>query len=172
MYYSKIDVLVKEYKELMAFFHENGQISFGMFLDNVYKKALLLSASSYFESVIIATIHDYAASIAKSDNKLVAFIDNKALERQYHTMFDWTVSNTNKFWSLFGGDEKIRARKKLDEEGLQNAEQAFLTIGKERNELVHRNFVEANVNYTFEEIYIKYQRACDFIDFVSRFLPA
>ena len=41
----------------------------------------------------------------------------------------------------------------------------MLEIGRERNNLVHRNYVEAVVNYTFEEIYNKYIDACKFVEF-------
>lgn len=50
------------------------------------------------------------------------------------------------------------------------AESAFLSIGRERNLLVHQNYAEIRINDTFEEIYLKYEQACDFIDLIFELL--
>ena len=63
------------------------------------------------------------------------------------------------------GLEKEIQTKKLDD-----AEAAFLAIGQERNRLVHQNYIEAQINDTFEEIYIKYEKACDFVELITQLL--
>ena len=167
MHSSKIEILKIEYDELMAFCRANGQVSFELYINNTYKKSLLLSVASYFEAKIIGIIHNYVHVLSKSDKKLIALIDNKVLNRQYHTLFDWDKNNTNKFWSLFGVEAKILVRDKIKNSDLAEAELAFIIIGRERNNLVHRNYIEVNVNYTFEEIYAKYTIACKFVDFIQ-----
>lgn len=47
---------------------------------------------------------------------------------------------------------------------------AFLTIGRERNRLVHQNYIEVQINDTFEEIFAKYEKACDFVDLITQLL--
>ena len=43
---------------------------------------------------------------------------------------------------------------------------AFIAIGRERNMLVHQNYIEAQINDTFEEIFSKYAKACKFVEFL------
>ena len=89
MYCTKIKALNDEYNELIEFFRANQQVSFEMYINDTYKKSLLLSAASFFEDTIIMAIHNYAAVTSQQNDALVAFIDNKALKRQYHTFFSW-----------------------------------------------------------------------------------
>ena len=48
MYSAKIKSLYDEYSELIEFCSSNGQISFELYINDTYKKALLLSAANYF----------------------------------------------------------------------------------------------------------------------------
>ena len=98
-------------------------------------------------------------------------IENKAIKRQYHTLFDWDKNNTNKCWSLFGENTKNKVREQLDEnEHLKAAERAFVELGRQRNLLVHENFAEYDVNTTVEEIYEKYKLACEFVSYIEKVL--
>ena len=129
---------------------------------------LVLSAASYFESMISALILQYASEVSSKDKRVVKLIENKVIERQYHTLFDWNSNNSNAFWKLFGEETKSKVRKTIDgEEGLKQAEKNFLQMGKMRNLLVHENFAEYDVNYTVEEIYTIYKSACDFISLIK-----
>ena len=168
MYSTKIKALNDEYNELVEFCRANQQVSFEMYIDNTYKKSLLLSAASFFEVIIINAIHDYAVATSHQNATLVAFLDNKALKRQYHTFFSWEGNNTNQFWGLFGDAFKAEAKTKIKEKNLEEAETAFITIGRERNYLVHNNYIEAVVNYTFKELYSKYLDACNFVELITQ----
>lgn len=170
MYSVKIRALRNEYNELIDFCKENKQVSFEMYINDTYKRALLLSAASFFEATITKTIHDFADGKSRKNPEIVAFIDNKALKRQYHTFFNWDVNNANQFFGLFGDGFKQRARLQIQEKDLSAAETAFLTIGRERNRLVHQNYIEAQVNGTFEEIYTQYEKACDFVELLIQLL--
>lgn len=68
MYSAKIKSLYEEYGELIEFCRSNGQVSFELYINDTYKKALLLSAASYFETVITKTIHA-SCSILRNDCK-------------------------------------------------------------------------------------------------------
>lgn len=172
MYSAKIKALRSEYDELIEFCRSNNQVSFELYINDTYKKMLLLSAASFFESILTKTIHDLADNKSHHNPEVVAFLDNKALKRQYHTFFDWDKNNTNQFLGLFGDAFKLAARKKIQGDNLIDAESAFIAIGRERNRLVHQNFVEAQINDTFEEIYAKYENACNFVELITQLLGA
>ena len=133
MYSAKIKSLYEEYGELIEFCRSNGQVSFELYINDTYKKALLLSAASYFETVITKTIHDFVNRKTKCNVEIVSFVDNKAMKRQYHTFFNWDGSNANQFFGLFGDAFKRKAREEIHTKKLDEAEVAFLTIGRERN---------------------------------------
>ena len=168
MYSAKIKSLYEEYGELIEFCRSNGQVSFELYINDTYKKALLLSAASYFETVITKTIHDFVNRKTKCNVEIVSFVDNKAMKRQYHTFFNWDGSNANQFFGLFGDAFKRKAREEIHTKKLDEAEVAFLTIGRERNRLVHQNYIEVQINDTFEEIFAKYEKACDFVDLITQ----
>lgn len=170
MYSAKINALRSEYDELIEFCRSNNQVSFELYINDTYKKALLLSAASFFESILMRTIHDFADNRSHHNPEVVAFLDNKALKRQYHTFFNWDSNNTSQFLGLFGDTFKLTARKRIQEDNLIEAEGAFVAIGRERNRLVHQNFVEAQINDTFEEIYAKYEKACNFVELIAQLL--
>lgn len=170
MYSAKIKALREEYDELVEFCRDNNQVSFEMYINDTYKKSLLLSAASYFESVITKIIHEFATKKSNGNPEIIAFIDNKAIKRQYHTFFNWDCNNSNQFLGLFGEEFKSIAKRQIQEKNLSDAESAFLSIGRERNLLVHQNYAEIRINDTFEEIYLKYEQACDFIDLIFELL--
>jgi citrate lyase synthetase len=167
----RIERQYQDSKDLIAYLMEKSEVSFATYIDSVYKKVLVLSAASYFESVISKDISAYATKVSGSDKRIVTLIENKAIKRQYHTLFDWDKNNTNKFWSLFGENTKNKVREQLDaNEHLKTAEQAFVELGRQRNLLVHENFAEYDVNTTVEEIYEKYKLACEFVSYIEKVL--
>ena len=73
-----------------------------MYINDTYKKSLLLSVASFFEATITKAIHDYVDKKSRQTPEIVAFVDNKAIKRQYHTFFSWDGNNANQFFGLFG----------------------------------------------------------------------
>lgn len=110
---AKITALHDEYSELIEFCRSNNQVSFEMYINDTYKKSLLLSVASFFEATITKAIHDYVDTKSRQTPEIVAFVDNKAIKRQYHTFFSWDGNNANQFFGLFGEDFKRRARGEL-----------------------------------------------------------
>lgn len=166
-----IESQYKDSKELYDYLMSKGEITFATYIDNVYKKVLVLSVASYFERVVSDCILNFARVSSSKDYRVVKLIENKVIERQYHTLFDWKAKNTNAFWKLFGDDTKIKVRNLITEsETLQKAELNFLEIGELRNLLVHENFAEYDVNLTLEDIYSKYRSACDFVSQIETIL--
>lgn len=167
----RIEQQYKDEQELYRYLIEQEEISFASYIDDVYKKVLLLSAASYFESEISMTISSFTREAAKGDNRVATLVENKVISRQYHTLFPWREKNTNSFWGLFGEETKKKVRAEIDaNEELRESELAFLDLGDRRNMLVHENFSEYNVNITIDEIYQEYLSACVFVDLVKRVL--
>lgn len=167
----RIERQYQDSQELYEYLIGKGEITFATYINNVYKKVLVLSAASFFESVISKQISEYATKASGSDKRIVTLIENKVIERQYHTLFNWDAKNTNAFWSLFGETTKAKVREQINsDEKLRTSEVDFVELGKQRNLLVHENFAEYDVNITVEEIYKKYKSACDFISFIATVL--
>lgn len=136
-------------------------------VDDHARKATLLAAASYFEHQV--TQHLTALAAAAGNDRLCAFVRNKAIARQYHTLFDWNARNANTFFSLFGPEFKARMAELVDgDEALANGIRAFLELGQERNRLVHQDYASFTLEKTSTEIFALYQSA---LTFVSR-LPS
>lgn len=167
----RIERQYQDSNELYTYLLDKGEVSFAIYINNVYKKVLVLSAASYFESKISELITQYAIKASRSDKRIVRLIESKVIQRQYHTLFDWNAKNTNSFWMLFGEETKKEVRQKINgDEKLKTAERCFIELGQQRNLLVHENFAEFDVNTTVEEIYNKYRQACDFISLIETVL--
>lgn len=164
----RIERQYQDSQELYNYLLSKGEISFATYIDSVYKKVLVLSAASYFESKVSELISKYATKVSGSDKRIVNLIESKVIERQYHTLFDWKANNTNAFWKLFGEATKDSVRQRINsDDTLKTAEQSFIELGRQRNLLVHENFAEFDVNITVEEIYKKYRAACGFIALIE-----
>lgn len=101
-------------------------------------------------------------------NVLFSFLKNKAIERQYHTYFDWEGNNVNKFLGLFGQDFKEQISNKIkNDSNREKQAKAFLTIGLERNKMVHENFMDYNLEKTFDEIVELHKQSSLFIDYLE-----
>lgn len=167
----RIERQYQDSKDLYAYLLGKGEVSFATYIESVYKKVLVLSAASYFERKIGSAITRHAENNSGQDKRIVSLIENKVIERQFHTLFDWKSNNTNAFWKLFGEETKNRVRELIvADESLKAAETDFLSLCKQRNLLVHENFAEYDVNTTVEEIYVKYKSACGFLSLVDMVL--
>lgn len=130
-----------------------------------FRKGLLLSAASLFERRISELVTSLVRGWGSDNCTLNEFVRIKAIERQYHTYFDWDRPNANKFFGLFGDEFKAfmseRCRKSPDFDG---SVKAFLEVGRDRNRLVHQDFGSFALEKTADEIYALYLKAMVFID--------
>ena len=93
------------------------------------------------------------------------FVRNKAIARQYHTWFEWTEKNANKFFALFGSEFKSAMSGRIkDSEELRLSVQSFLEVGNERNRLVHQDYATFQMEKTLDEIYALYKGALKFVE--------
>jgi hypothetical protein len=164
-----VDTLFREQKELVAFLQSQGQLSFSQNVEALLSKTLLLSVASYFESRITTAITEYAGQVCNSDEALTSLVRVKAIERQYHSYFQWREGNrsVSPFFGMFGSTLKDLAKKELKSGELRSAVDAFLELGDLRNLLVHENFANYPLEKTADEIYALYSAAVGFVKYVE-----
>ncbi len=162
-----IQKFIDEYDELYKTLISQNQISMAINISEHYRKVLLLSCASYYESQITDTIQEFVKSNS-GDARIYCFLNNKAIKRQYHTFFNWDDNNISQFLGLFGSDfkDKIKSEIKKDPELTQNIKD-FLAVGNERNKMVHENFLEYKLDKTFEEIVNLHKSAIKFIEYIK-----
>ena len=164
-----VDQLYHEFKELVSYLDQTGQISFHDVANKNFTKVLLLAAASYFEDRLIKELIQFIKTSARENELLVEFCKNKAISRQYHTYFDWDKKNTNRFFSLFGDPFRKSMEKAIkDDDKLATSIQAFLEIGGERNRLVHQNFGTFTLEKTTDEVYQLYEKALYFVEVLPK----
>ena len=161
-----IDGLLQRYGELRTFLQERGEVSLSIETEANFKKLLIMACGSYFEEQITSAIDRFATSIGEA--RLASFIRNKALERQYHTFFDWkTVKNVNSFLVLFGQHFKDTVGAAIGaDDDLVAGMRAFLELGQQRNLLAHGNLGAMSTPKTLDEIEGQYRRAHTFVRFL------
>lgn len=148
-----VESLFQDTAELDKFLMTNNEPSLRVIVDSNLRKSILLASASFFEGEIMELIEKYARSCT-SDERIICFIKNKALSRQYHTLFDWKKKNCNSFLGLFGDDfKKTFGEKVSEDENLEKSIRDFLEIGNERNRLVHQNFGSYSMEKTADEIH-------------------
>ena len=163
--YSEIKKLKNEHETIHDYYIRVGNVSLALSVDSVFKKILLLSAASHCESRITDVIINLYDNNCTGKSSLSEFVKKQALERKFHTLFNWGSNNTNRFYGLFGNDFKCHMEivKNIDDE-LAKQEKAFLDLGSLRNHAVHENLVNFHTDKTTSEIFEDYERACKFID--------
>jgi hypothetical protein len=160
-----VDRMYNEFRALLGFLADTGEISLINSVNENFRKSLLLCAASYFETVVGECVVKFADECSPGANGIIgAFVRNKALSRQYHTWFAWNSNNANQFFGLFGDG----FRKFMDDRLLRNADlrlsiSAFMEIGRERNRLVHQDFGSFALEKTGDEIYNLYKTADTFV---------
>lgn len=161
-----IDLLIERHDRILAALQGGGEISDGLVFEDSYKKLLILACGSFFESHLVTHLNEFARSAA--DPRIAAFVRNKALSRQYHTLFDWDgVRNVNRFLALFGDEHKKQVVSKIaSDPQLEPAMHAFLLVGAERNRLAHGNLAALSPDLTVAEIKEKYRQAWLFLQFL------
>jgi hypothetical protein len=165
-----IKSMYKEYLKFSEYLRNNGQVSYLTVFDTHIRKSIIVSSASYLESQVQIVILEILEHNLAND-ALKSFVKNKAVERQYHTYFNWKQNSVNKninqFLGLFGEEFKLNMLKKIKEQGqLQDSINAFIEIGALRNLLVHENFVEFTVEKTPQELYEMFEKAELLIDFL------
>jgi len=173
-----VDSLHEEYNSIISFLEQSKQTSLASDLNKNFKKILILSSASYFESEIYKIIINCVTQTTNSDPRIINLLKKKAITQQYHTYFTWgdkddpskINKNANTFFALFGDEFKSTAQKEVKENiELESSINSFIEIGHLRNILVHSNFAAYQLdNKTTEEIYQLYKNSFIFIDYIKK----
>lgn len=168
-----VDSLHQEFVALVAFLDSANEISYRSVADENFRKALLLAAASYFEHRLSQEILNFVEEETSQEHVVGWLVKKKAVERQYHTWFDWRATTANQFFGLFGEAFSQSARTIVRERpDLKKSIEAFLEIGRDRNRLVHQDFGTFSLEKTAEEIYDTYRSAMEFVDWFPQELRA
>lgn len=132
-------------------------------------KSLLLAGASYFERRICDVILEHAKQKSVGQ-PLTAFIQGQALTRRYHQLFDWEKDNANKFFSTFGKEFRARAEIFAERDNMREPIKAFMSLGRIRNELVHENYANYNLDLTHDEVWMKILTALKFVSWLSELI--
>lgn len=164
-----VDRIHQEASEIIGHLSKSNELSLALSAEDTLRKALLLSAASYFEHRLTNDVLEFIVEESNNNPMIPSIVKIKAITRQYHTWFDWEKSNANSFFSLFG--EKFKSymnnRLVLDPE-LNAGISSFLKIGSERNRLVHGDFASFSLTLTTEDIYTHYSKALTFVHSVAK----
>jgi len=162
---SSVDRIYDDFKAMSAVLEPAREISLRTSIDDLFRKALLLAAASWFEHAVTETIVQIAQELSNQSSVLVNFLRNKAISRQFHTYFNWEKANATQFFGLFGEDFKNHMREQVaGDPTLEEAIKAFVEIGGERNRMVHEDYGAYSLEKTSDEIYSMYQRALPFVE--------
>jgi len=164
-----IDKIYEDYLVLLNHLEINKEISLRNDADNNFKKVLILSIASFFEHKITEVLLEFINKKSNSNYLIYSFTKKKAIDRQYHTYFDWKNKNANPFFALFGDDFKKTIEIDMKENStLKKSVKDFLEIGSIRNQLVHENFANYSLDKTAKEIYDLYGSAIIFVDYLIK----
>lgn len=163
-----IDQLHDKTLQLLKHLGERDEWSLQSFANEHLRKVLLLSAASWFEVRISAAVLNFAAVHSQNHSGILGLIKKKAVDRQYHTYFDWKSQKAGPFYGLFGEVFGGAMKKEIEANAeLGDGQKAFLELGSFRNELVHQNFATFPFEKTAEEVYELYQKAERFVCYVE-----
>ncbi len=165
---SDVERIHSEFTQLLEFLTESNEISLRAATDDSFRKVLILSAASYFEHRLTNAVAAFVDEVTSSDRLVGALVQNKAINRQFHTWFRWDDKSANQFFGMFGEQFKahMKALVKASPE-LEKSIRAFLEVGQQRNRLAHQNFASFALEKTSDEIFTLYKEALPFVDKVG-----
>lgn len=160
-----VDRCWREFAEVAEMLQEAGELSLYNTMNDLFRKILLLTAASHFESEMQKSVESYVLESASGDELVASLVQKKAISRQYHTWFDWSRGNANQFFSLFGRDFLEYMKSQIENGNpTPNSVRAFIEIGENRNRLVHQNFGEFQMEKSMQEVYELYSEAKEFAE--------
>ncbi|MGR3976853.1 hypothetical protein FW754_04070 [Acinetobacter sp. 1207_04] len=132
--------------------------------NNLYTKSFLVACSNSFEKKWL----DFLPNFLSGDNPLTKnFIRTQAVDRKFHTMFDWKNNSAGPFYGAFGEDfKKFIAGKIKADKYLKSKQDAFLELGKLRNLIVHEGIHNFNLQRDIKSVYELFNNSLDYSIFI------
>ncbi|TPG26185.1 HEPN domain-containing protein [Mycolicibacterium hodleri] len=159
-----VQEVFNDHAAIVAHLQAAGELSYSTTLESTFPKVMLLSSASNLEEQIKRAVLDFVRRTAGDSDELVSFMRNKAIERQYHTFFQWDGKNANQFFGLFGENFKQRMKDRVDADpDLRQSVRDFLDLGNARNTLVHGDYAAAATDKSARDVLSQYHSACAFV---------
>ena len=163
-----VNTFYQRQAELIAHLLNAKELSLAQDAEEMLQKNLPLAAASFFEHQICHLLRVFVAKKTHSCEELISFFEQKAINRQYHALFEWERPNANKFFAHFGEDFKQLASKAVaGDTELTRAMKDFLELGNIRNQIVHKNYADFRADKSSTEVYRMFVSACDFVRFLE-----
>ncbi|MFD7473475.1 HEPN domain-containing protein [Streptomyces sp. NPDC059837] len=159
-----------DHRSVLEYLSDQQQASHQATLQTTLPKVLLLAAASEFEDRVCQALKNHIVENTL-DLKIVELVDQSAIRRKYHTLFDWDANNAGKFWSLFGSEFKAGMKKYCREDAeLTRHISAFMELGSLRNNMVHNNYASFVLEKTLDEVYELYELGDSFVKQIPELL--
>lgn len=155
---------ISDNRILQTLLPENVELaSFYSGYNSLFTKAFAVACGNAFERKLTAEL----PKILSSENPLALnFLQKQALERKYHTLFEWDQKNANKFFGLFGGDFKKYVQQIIkDNIVLGEQQKSFLELGNLRNLIVHKGIDTYSLTSDLEVIKKMFDNSLEFAVF-------
>src|SRR5689334_1745590 len=127
-----VDRLHSEFASLIEVLRAASEASLQVTADECFRKTLLLTAASLFETAVVNAIQHFVEECTAGNIRVVELVRRKALNRQYHTLFNWEDSHARPFFALFGNEFKIAMDNRTkNDESFSISIAAFMELGRE-----------------------------------------
>ena len=166
----RIDELWNDHRELVTHLQSDNQLGLISRVQDSFTKTLLIAAASHFEVKFTTNIFELYVEMTQGAEMLAQFVRKQAIGRRFAQLFQWgdetrSHPNANYFFRLFGPEfADYMSRKVKDDQRLDDSVKAFLEIGNLRNQMVHGNYAEFQLDKTVDEVYELYQTATNFVN--------
>ena len=167
---NRIDGLWSDHGDLVAYLQADRQLQLLSRVEEAFSKTLMIAAASYFEVQLTQAIINLYLESSSGTEVLAQFVKKQAIGRRFAQLFQWGTENrsagtANSFYNLFGADfGDYMKRKVREDQDLDDSVKAFLEIGNLRNQMVHGNYADFQLNKTVDEVYKLYQIAVRFVE--------
>lgn len=159
-----VDAIYHDHELIVSHLNNAGEVSFSSTLEGTLPKVMLLAAASNLEAQVKGMLIEFVKRAAGDSEEVVSFLRNKAIERQYHSLFDWNKRNANQFFGLFGEEFKNRVQAHVDSDPeFQQSIRDFLDLGNARNGLVHGDYATFPMEKSASDVLRQYTSACRFV---------
>ncbi len=159
-----IDSLKYDHDAIVQFLREQGQPSFVIAMESTASKVLLLAGASHLEQELQQVLSDFYQEVTDGNPRAVEFVRNKAMNRQFHTYFNWDTNNANRFFAFFGSEFKnLVSQLLIRDVEFESSVRSFVQLGSLRNQLVHQNYAAFTLDKTADEVFELYQSAYKFV---------
>ena len=161
---------MQDHRELVDHLQSGGYLRLISQVEETFGKTLLIASASYFEVRLTQAILELYREMTQGAEALVEFVKKQAIGRRFAQLFDWGSDarpsrNANSFYRLFGDSFVAYMRTKIQEnQELDASVQAFIEIGNLRNQMVHENYADFQLNKTAADVYSLYEKAIKFVD--------